>query len=99
MHITINSSLYNSHHYIIYQHSKHIIALSNQYILTSTIHYHQSNHIFMLKLTIYFIDVLESTQRVLLKFHEKCNMTPVHYFNNNSNYRNPNGVKPKENER
>jgi len=52
----------------------------------------------LLKLTIDFIDVLESIERVVLKFHEKRSMTNVKYFNNNSNSINPNGVKSKENE-
>jgi len=37
-----NFSIYNSHCYIIYHHTKLIIALSNRYIYTSTIHQHHN---------------------------------------------------------
>jgi hypothetical protein len=51
-----------------------------------------------IKFTIASTYVLESTERVVLKFHEKRNMTHVQYFDHNSSSRNPNGVKPKEHE-
>jgi len=46
-----------------------------------------------LKLTIAFIDVLESIKRVLLKFPEKCSMTQMLCLNHNSSSRGNNGLK------